>query len=114
MRWREVFSKQTIVSLVIILGLTVFGIAYLSIRPGSRSLHPEEAKVEACAEWEDYPALGPDRLLMEITLVELDVNDTYCFLEIGLFSKSDNSVDTGMLLTVNYLIADSNLYLFNS
>lgn len=62
MRWREVFNKQTIVSLVIILGLTAFGIAYLSIRPGSRSLHPEEAKVEAYAEWEDYP-LGPDRLL---------------------------------------------------
>ena len=64
---------QTNYCLVIILGLAAFGIAYLSIRPGSRSLHPERSRVEATA-WFDH-----GELYMDVTLVELNVNDTYCF-----------------------------------
>ena len=78
MRWNEVISKRTIVSLVMILGLAAFGIAYLSIRYGSRPLHPERSRVEATA-WFDH-----GELYIDVTLVELDVNDTYCFLQISL------------------------------
>ena len=77
-KWRGVIGKRTIVLLVIILGLTAFGIAYLSMRYGSRSLHPERSRVEATA-WFDH-----GELYMDVTLVELDVNDTYCFLQISL------------------------------
>jgi len=81
---RKVLSKRTIVSLVIIiLGLMVFGIVYLSTGPSSSSLHPEQSRVEATA-WFDH-----GELYMDMTLVELDVNDTYCFLQITLNPSPD-------------------------
>jgi len=83
MKWREVLSKRAVFSLVVILGLTAFGIAYLFIRSGSRCLHPEQSEVQATAWFESYP-YGPDKLHLEIRLVELDVNDTYCFQSICL------------------------------
>lgn len=91
MRWREVLSKRTIILLVIILGLISVGIAvYVKLYLYSErilvegepvyiwaySFHPERCKVNATAWWEPYP-YGPDKLRMEITLVELDVNNTY-------------------------------------
>ena len=103
MRVREVLNKRTIFVLAIILGLILFGIAIyvLKFKPnperiwvegepveiGSVSLYPEQSKVEATA-WFEY-----GELYMDVTLVELDVNDTYCYLQISLNPHPETTVE---------------------
>jgi len=101
-------SKRTVVLLVIIIGLILFGIAIYVLKfklsperilvegkPlefGSVSLHPEKSKVEVMA-WFDYP-YEPSVLWIEITFIELDVNGTYTFQNMFLNPHTGWSPET--------------------
>lgn len=95
---REVLSRHTIFVLAIILGLILFGIAIyvIEFKPSSErilvegesveissvSLYPEQSKVEANA-WFEY-----GELYMDITLLELDVNEEVCMHALEFYCKS--------------------------